>query len=101
MLRRVQTEFRTCGKIKQATAERSPISGTDGRFIRDLGMSFNHDEVNRKLGLGLQIEILQRSLVENEDSWKASGLGGIANPLADSIRRDIAEREELLAQDSI
>ncbi|HZL25754.1 MAG TPA: hypothetical protein VFC39_04410 [Acidobacteriaceae bacterium] len=64
-------------------------------------MSFNHDEVNRKLGIGLQIEILERSLVENEDSWKASGLGGIANTLADSIRRDIAEREELLAQDSI
>jgi len=45
-----------------------------------MGMSFNHDEVNRKLGLDLQIEILQRSLVENEDSWKASGLDTIENP---------------------
>jgi hypothetical protein len=63
-------------------------------------MSLNHDEINRKLGIDLQIAILRRSLVENEALWKASGFGAIKNPIADSLRRDLAEKEAMLAQDS-
>jgi hypothetical protein len=59
-------------------------------------MSFAHDEVNRKLGLNLQIEILQRSLVENELSWLASGLKGVPNPIAESLVRDILEKKSML-----
>jgi hypothetical protein len=45
----------------------------------------------------LQIAILQRSLADNERSWKATGLARIENPVATSIRWDIAEKEKLLS----
>jgi hypothetical protein len=61
-------------------------------------MPTDHDEINGKLSIRLQIEMLQRNLEENEQSWIASGLGMIHNTIADSIRRDIAEREALLNQ---
>jgi hypothetical protein len=60
-------------------------------------MPRDDDEINRKLGISLQIEILKRSLDENELSWVASGLGMIRNTVADSLRRDIAEKEAMLA----
>ncbi|HZL29358.1 MAG TPA: hypothetical protein VFC39_22735 [Acidobacteriaceae bacterium] len=60
-------------------------------------MPSDHNEINRNLGISLQIELLQRSLQENERSWIASGLGMIHNTFADSIRRDIAEKEATLA----
>jgi hypothetical protein len=60
-------------------------------------MPFDDDEINRKLGISLQIEILKRSLNENERSWKASGLGLIRNTVADSLRHDIAEKEAMLS----
>jgi hypothetical protein len=59
-------------------------------------MLSDHNEVNRNLGITLQIEVLRRSLHENERSWIASGLGMIHNTVADSIRRDIAEKEATL-----
>jgi hypothetical protein len=60
-------------------------------------MPFDDDEINRKLGISLQIEILKRSLNENERSWISSGLGMIRNTVADSLRRDIAEKEAMLS----
>jgi len=59
-------------------------------------MPFEQDEISRKLGISLQIAILKRSLEENECSWNASGLGMIRNTVADSLRRDIAEKEAML-----
>lgn len=47
--------------------------------------------------LQLQLEILKRNLADCEASWKATGFARLRNPVADSIRRDIAEKEALLA----
>jgi hypothetical protein len=59
-------------------------------------MPTNDDEINSRLGISLQIEMLQRNLEENARSWIASGLGMIHNTVTDSIRRDIAEKQLLL-----
>jgi hypothetical protein len=45
----------------------------------------------------LQITILKRSLAESERSWKATGLARVVNPVAASLRWDIAEKEKLLS----
>ena len=45
----------------------------------------------------LQITILKRSLAENERSWKATGLARVENPVAASLRWDIAVKEKLLS----
>jgi hypothetical protein len=47
--------------------------------------------------LNMELTVLRRSLTENENSWQASGFGAIKNPVADSIRRSIVEKEALLA----
>jgi hypothetical protein len=44
----------------------------------------------------LQITILKRSLAESERSWKATGLARVENPVAASLRWDIAEKEKQL-----
>jgi hypothetical protein len=59
-------------------------------------MPTDHDEINSKRGITLQIEMLQRNLEENARSWIASGLGMIHNTVTDSIRRDITEKQILL-----
>jgi hypothetical protein len=58
----------------------------------------SHDETNKIQALRLQIDILRRNLADNELSWVASGFERVRNPVADSIRRDIAEKEALLGQ---
>jgi hypothetical protein len=60
-------------------------------------MSANHDGINQKLGLALQIELLERSLDENQKSWKFCRLPPGANGVAESIRKDIAEKRSQLA----
>jgi hypothetical protein len=60
-------------------------------------MSATHDETNRKLGLTLQIKLLERSLDENQKSWEFCKLPSGANTVAESIRRDIAEKRSQLA----
>ena len=58
----------------------------------------NQDEIDRKLGIRLQIAVLKNNLEDNERSWIGCGLGMIHNTVADGIRRDIAEKEALLNQ---
>jgi hypothetical protein len=61
-------------------------------------MPLDHDEINRRLGIHLHIELLQRNLEQNERSWIASGLGMIHNTVVDGIRRDIAVWKALLSE---
>jgi hypothetical protein len=57
-------------------------------------MSGNHDG---KLGLALQIELLEISLAESHKSWKFCRLPADSNSVAESISRDIAEKRLQLA----
>ncbi len=47
--------------------------------------------------LTLQIQMLHKALETNVASWITCGLPAETNPVADSIRRDIAEKQALLA----
>ena len=50
-----------------------------------------HDEINRRQGIILQLGMLRRSLAERGDSF---GSGAGQNPAAESLRKKIAELED-------
>jgi hypothetical protein len=58
-----------------------------------------HDAINRHQGLILQIGLLRQSLTDSERSWKDYMFVGVPNPIAESIRRQIVEKEAMLEQD--
>jgi hypothetical protein len=58
------------GEHRRRYTRRRPRRVTSIRCY-DALMSEAHDETNRKPGLTLQIQLLQRHLAENEASWKA------------------------------
>jgi hypothetical protein len=43
-----------------------------------------------------ELIVLQRSLTESLESWKAFGFDQVRNPVAESLQRDIESREEIL-----
>ena len=59
-----------------------------------------HDEADRKQLLILQIAILKRSLATSEASWTQYKFDPAPNPVALSLREQIAEKEALLARTS-
>jgi hypothetical protein len=62
-----------------------------------MGLVDSHEEIDRKQLLMLQIAVLEQSLADSEASWKKDKFDPLLNPVAASIRRQIAEKEALLA----
>ena len=54
------------------------------------------DETSRREALILQIGILKQLLADSETSWTQYKFDPVPNPVANSLRKQIAEKEEEL-----
>jgi hypothetical protein len=58
-----------------------------------------HEGSNGRQGLILQISILKQSVKVSEAAWTKYKFDGVPNPVADSLRQQIAEKERYLADE--